>query len=221
MHVESAKADANTASVPLSPRIATLTDPRTPVDPAPVRSTMQQLWQDLAPSSGLRRMAVLIDEATHVGLYELRPPAFEWRSFASYDEVARWLDRPEPQPAPSPVSELRARLRKDPCASLAELARALCTSTRTLQRALADAGTTLSLERDRVRVAKVVELLRDPHAKLEAIALEIGCSDRRSLNRLFRRVTGESPAQLRARLASCAARALTGSEERTESSAHG
>jgi AraC-like DNA-binding protein len=97
-----------------------------------------------------------------------------------------------------PLSALRRQLEVDPGASLAGLAHNLGMSRRTLQRTLAEVGTTLSRERDGLRRTLAIDLLR-AGVKLDAIAAAIGCADRRSLNRLFRRVTGESPSAFRAR----------------------
>lgn len=167
---------------------------------------------------GLRRMAVMVGEHTtggviQVGLYVLRPPRFAWSSCRSYGEAAAWLERPDGATAlgaverragereieTTPLSRLRALLSRAPDTSMDAVARDLGLSTRSLQRALADWGTTFSDERDRSRVLHAQDLLRDPDAKLDAVAAAVGCGDRRSLNRLFRRVTGESPAEFRRR----------------------
>jgi AraC-like DNA-binding protein len=167
---------------------------------------------------GLRRMAILVGDDTtggviQLGLFVLRPPRFAWRSFHTYGAAASWLERPD-APAvladveqrtvdravePTPLARLRAQLSHGQDTGMDAIARDLGLSTRSLQRALADWGTTFSEERDRARVLRAQELLRDPGTKLDAIAAAVGCGDRRSLNRLFRRVTGESPAEFRRR----------------------
>jgi AraC-like DNA-binding protein len=167
---------------------------------------------------GLRRMAILVGEDTtggviQLGLFVLRPPRFAWRSCHTYGEAAAWFERPEATAVlaavewrttdraveTTPLARLRALLPRIQDASMEVVARDLGLSTRSLQRALAEGGTTFSEERDRARVLQAQELLRDPAIKLDAIAAAIGCGDRRSLNRLFRRVTGESPAEFRRR----------------------
>jgi AraC-like DNA-binding protein len=165
---------------------------------------------------GLNKMALIVGEETtggaiQIGLYVLKPPAFEWRSFHDYREAADWLgpkaailDAVEEklhQPAlvATPLNQLRALLASSPELPIEAAARHLALSTRSFQRMLADCGTSFSDERDRVRVMRAQELLREPDAKLEAVAASIGCADRRSLNRLFRRLTGESPSEFRRR----------------------
>jgi AraC-like DNA-binding protein len=166
---------------------------------------------------GLRRMAILVGEDTtggviQVGLFALRPPAYPWRSFAAPPEAASWLARPEaagalldaealagsPNGVSTPVARVRAILVEEPNAAIESVARRIGESPRSLQRHLAEHGTRFTDERDRARVAHAREMLLDPTLKLDAIAAAIGCADRRILNRLFRRLTGETPSQFRA-----------------------
>lgn len=169
---------------------------------------------------GLRRMAILVGEETYggaiqLGLYAISPPPFAWRSFTRYADAARWLERADAAPVfaevepmaraaagePSPAADLVRVLAVSPRATVEAAARTLGLSSRSLQRLLRERGTTFSDERDRARVVRARDLLADPAAKLDAVAAEIGCADRRSLNRLFRRLTGETPAEFRARTA--------------------
>jgi AraC-like DNA-binding protein len=78
-------------------------------------------------------------------------------------------------------------------------ARALGTSPRTLQRGLSELGTSFRAEVERARVRAAEALLAETNAKLEVIALQVGCSSPSSFSRLFRRLTGESPSDFRAR----------------------
>jgi AraC-like DNA-binding protein len=166
---------------------------------------------------GLRKMAVLVGDAAsggaiQVGLFALRPPAYGWEAFTDWRDAARWLERAEASAIlgaaerragqdtrRSPLHEIRRLLEERPRATVADAARSLSRSKRALQRWLNDNGTTFLDERDRARVARAQDMLLEPAMKLDAIAAAIGCTDRRSLNRLFRRVTGESPAEFRAR----------------------
>lgn len=171
-----------------------------------------------ARKPGLRRFALLAGDETlgssiQIGLYVLRPPAFPWRSFRGWEHAAAWLERGDAGDVLSaveqrihartavatPLARLRAALLYAHDPAIGVVARELGMSTRSLQRSLAEWGTTFSDEHDRARVVRAQELLRDPDAKLDAIAAAIGCADRRSMNRLFRRVTGESPAEFRRR----------------------
>jgi AraC-like DNA-binding protein len=171
-----------------------------------------------APKLGLRRHAIIVGEhlaggTIQLGLYVLKPPAYEWRSFLDYRSTGRWLERADAA-APlaaaerrlagrerldAPLRDLRAALAADPAATIDRVARRLGRSRRSLQRELKALATTFSDEVDRARVLRAQELLRDPEWKLDAVAHSIGCADRRSLNRLFRRVCDESPAEFRRR----------------------
>jgi AraC-like DNA-binding protein len=172
----------------------------------------------MSAKPGLRRMAILVGEpqggAIQLGLFTLSPPKFPWKAFDGYSELPAWLERRADAGIigaaaaaidehrallPSPIAGLASLLAREPRATMSRIARALGMSARTVQRALAARGTTLSAERDRARIDIAQDLLRDPAAKLDAIAAAAGCADRRGLNRLFRRLTGESPAEFRAR----------------------
>lgn len=87
----------------------------------------------------------------------------------------------------------------DPALSIADAADQLNLSTRGLQRALYDAGSTYRHETDRARVALACTLLDTTDLKIEAIAHRVGCSQTSGFARLFLRVTGEVPTDYRAR----------------------
>jgi AraC-like DNA-binding protein len=169
---------------------------------------------------GLRRHAILVGEehaggTIQLGLYVMKPPDYQWRSFLDYRSAAEWLDRPgarevlaavdletgERRELAQPLGSLRAMLSRDPRVSVEEAARRLGCSPRSLQRTLRSLGTTFSDEVDRARVVRAQDRLGDPDSKLDAVALDVGCADRKSLNRLFRRVCGESAADFRKRIA--------------------
>lgn len=78
-------------------------------------------------------------------------------------------------------------------------AAALATAPRSLQRALADAGTSFSDELVAARVRVAGELLRTTDDKIEAIARAVGYASASRLAEAFRRVHGETPAEYRAR----------------------
>jgi AraC-like DNA-binding protein len=85
-------------------------------------------------------------------------------------------------------------------ATVEEAARALGTSSRSLQRELGAASTSFRRELDHARVAAARVRLAETDDKVESIARELGCSTLSGFSRLFRRVTGESPGEFRARL---------------------
>lgn len=77
--------------------------------------------------------------------------------------------------------------------SLASVARDLKLAPRTLQRAIADRGTSWSHELDEVRRARALELLDDADHKTASIAAELGFRDASAFFRAFRRWTGTTP----------------------------
>ncbi|MFE3227553.1 AraC family transcriptional regulator ligand-binding domain-containing protein [Nocardia sp. NPDC059228] len=82
-------------------------------------------------------------------------------------------------------------------AGLAEVATALRISDRTLQRRLAEHGTSWRAELDIVRRDTAIALLRDRTVPVGSVALRLGYRDHRVLARAFRRWTGQSPASFR------------------------
>ncbi|WP_040811574.1 helix-turn-helix transcriptional regulator [Nocardia concava] len=80
---------------------------------------------------------------------------------------------------------------------LDEVAGKLRLSPRTLQRRLAEYGTTWRAELEGVRRDTAVALLSDRGVAVETIAAQLGYRDRRVLARAFRRWTGQSPAEFR------------------------
>jgi AraC-like DNA-binding protein len=78
-------------------------------------------------------------------------------------------------------------------ATVAEAARALRVSTRTLQRRLKDEKTSFSREIAAARVRVAQRLLLAEDTKLTRIAQDVGCASSSHLSELFRRVTGMPP----------------------------
>lgn len=78
-------------------------------------------------------------------------------------------------------------------ASIEAVARRLGTSTRSLQRALAEAGLTYRLLVDRARHERASRLLRDRSQSLLSIALHLGFSDQASFTRACIRWSGMTP----------------------------
>ena len=81
--------------------------------------------------------------------------------------------------------------------TIAEVAKALHLSTRTLKRRLAEEGTTFSALLEQVRRDRALVLLRD-ELGLDEIAARLGYSDAANFSRAFRRWTGTSPGTWRA-----------------------
>jgi AraC-like DNA-binding protein len=96
----------------------------------------------------------------------------------------------------------RALLASGVRAGSASVARRLGMTSRTLQRRLAEEGTTFRALRDGVLWEAVEVLLSNPSLKIEAIALSVGFSDVAAFSKAFRRSKGYSPTRHRAMLAS-------------------
>lgn len=89
-------------------------------------------------------------------------------------------------------------LRDGDC-SLRAVAARLTLSSRTLQRRLAEQGTTWRAELETVRQGRAVRLLRDTGLTVDAVADRVGYSDARALRRATQRWHGSSPRTVRER----------------------
>jgi AraC-like DNA-binding protein len=81
--------------------------------------------------------------------------------------------------------------------SCVSVARALGMTSRSLQRKLADEGTSYRSLRDALLWEAVEASLSDPSQKIETIALSVGFSDLAAFSKAFRRWKGCSPARYR------------------------
>lgn len=81
--------------------------------------------------------------------------------------------------------------------SMAEVARELHLSPRTLRRRLADEGTAFRALAEEVTITFAEELLADPALTVDDIAARLGYSDGSSLTRAFVRVHGIPPGRYR------------------------
>ena len=80
------------------------------------------------------------------------------------------------------------------------MAGALGLTARTLQRKLADAGTSFQAVHDAARQALAEELLRDARLNLTDVAYLLGYREQSSFNRACREWFGSTPARTRERL---------------------
>jgi AraC-like DNA-binding protein len=98
-----------------------------------------------------------------------------------------------------PVDGAAAQVRKILLANggrrmgLADVARALQTSARSLRRALSQMGTSYQAVAEEILRASAVERVRSGRVKVEHIARELGFTDARSFRRAFKRWTGRNP----------------------------
>ena len=94
--------------------------------------------------------------------------------------------------------QLRPRLHENP--QMTDVAVSLHLSERTLRRQLAGEGTSFTDIHDRVRSKRVLELLHTPQLTISQIGNQVGFTDVREFRRAFKRWTGLTPSQARARL---------------------
>lgn len=85
------------------------------------------------------------------------------------------------------------------CLSLADVSARLGVSARTLQRQLAEVGSSFRDERAAAQVRAASRMLRDSEEPITRIAVEVGCASPSHFSDLFRRMTGETPSDYRAR----------------------
>lgn len=105
--------------------------------------------------------------------------------------------------AASAARPLLVRLRNLLATSLSivlpEAARQLGVSERSLQRYLQTESTSFLDEVQSARIAAAKQLLSETDLKLTTIATDVGCASLQSFSTMFRRVTGETPSEFRAR----------------------
>jgi len=91
---------------------------------------------------------------------------------------------------------LRQNLAEMP--TLADIARQLCLSERTLRRRLTDQGVSFQSLLDGQRRNRALELLGNSKLSIEQVAFAVGFSDPHNFRRAFRRWTGSAPSEMRA-----------------------
>jgi len=193
---------------------------------APDPSGLSVLVKYMAPrisgfAQTVRRQALVRPEglagAVVGGFYSLVSSSYPTRAFADPLEGLGWLGRPDAearallaeldelvlrQQGQSPlIGELHRVLRPRLCEelNLADVAKEMGMSERTLQRRLRDTGTSFQAEFNMVQVRTAQALLLESDAKLTSVAAEVGCASLQHFSSLFRKHTGESPSAWRAR----------------------
>jgi AraC-like DNA-binding protein len=81
--------------------------------------------------------------------------------------------------------------------TLAEVAKRLHLSERTLRRRLADNGVSYQSLLDNTRKSRAIELLSNTAQSVEQVAASVGFSDAHNFRRAFKRWTGSAPTELR------------------------
>jgi AraC-like DNA-binding protein len=103
--------------------------------------------------------------------------------------------------AGDPLGQLRQHLRQAAQTgefSLEEVACRMALAPRTLQRRLADAGTSFAAEMDEARRLLAITLVVQPQLSLHEVAFILGFSEPAPFHRAFRRWTGSTPGKYRA-----------------------
>ncbi|MFV9654707.1 AraC family transcriptional regulator [Pseudomonas sp. NY15366] len=108
---------------------------------------------------------------------------------------ARWLDQERSELIEGLQREVRKQLEAPP--SLAQLARQLNISERTLRRRIESAGLSYQGIIDETRRARALTLLARDDLTLAEVALQTGFSDARNFRRAFKRWTGSAPREAR------------------------
>jgi AraC-like DNA-binding protein len=166
----------------------------------------------------IRRQAMVrgqgVPAAVVEGFYPMLGATHTYAVFTSLRDAFAWLERDDVAAVIPEVEAVIARevaadpqrraLRawldrnlREPTIELA--AAALATSTRTLQRHLADGGTSFRDEVQRARIEAARRMLATGDDKVDTIAQQVGFSASSHLARAFRVATGEAPAEFRAR----------------------
>jgi AraC-like DNA-binding protein len=193
---------------------------------APDPSGLAVLVKYMAPrisdfAQTVRKQALLRPEglagAVVGGFYTLVSSSYPTRAFADPLQGLDWLGLSDAEAraliteldtivlglqGQSPlIVELHRVLRPRLCEeiNLADIAREVGMSERTLQRRLREAGTSFQSELNVVRVRTAQALLMESDTKLTSVAAEVGCASQQHFSSLFRKITGESPSAWRAR----------------------
>jgi AraC-like DNA-binding protein len=162
----------------------------------------------------VKRLALLRPEgmagAVVAGFFEVLPKPYPVELFSDADEAMAWLGVDEANIAlcdelhaaatgiAPVVRSLRAVLDdRLTTITLAEAARTMGVSERTLQRRLREAGTTFIDEHNEARMRLARRLLIDSDEPVTHIALEVGCSTPQHFSALFRKHTGMTPSAWR------------------------
>lgn len=189
------------------------------IDPVPFGLVMEYVHRRLPEyTRSVGRQAFVHREglvgASIAGLAPALRVPWEWRPFTDDGAAFEWIGHPAAAGVKDEVRAIAEALAARPerlrtlaaylsqnlhSATLRSAGRALGVSERSLQRALAAAGTTFRREVSRARVEAAAQLLSSTSAKLDAIAREVGCASGSHLSQLFRRERGETPGAFRAR----------------------
>jgi AraC-like DNA-binding protein len=126
----------------------------------------------------------------------LAPPRVGHRADSS-DDIDRWSATAPAGEFVESILQLVASQTSLSCPRIDAVADAVGIAVRTLQRRLADAGTTYDQVLARVRFRTAAHLLTSSDATVLDVALDVGYSDHAHFTRAFRRWTGVPPREFR------------------------
>jgi AraC-like DNA-binding protein/ABC-type transporter Mla MlaB component len=181
--------------------------------------------RDFLEAIKLRQREVTIQEAVVrpggmvgtiiAGFFVIYPQLYPTRVFTESEPAAEWLGldeathrewdalRDEVRGISPETLRLRQVLEVNLLdANVAQAAKLLGLSTRTLQRKLRAAGTSFQRELDGARLAVAEPLISGSHDKLASIALRVGFSSPQHFSEWYRRQTGRTAEQRRAQSSS-------------------
>lgn len=136
---------------------------------------------------------VIARDTWETAVRALEPPLFE----VVRDRAEHALHRLPSAVSFAEIVEATLRSAQGDELELAHAAKRLGTTPRTLQRRLADEGTSFALVRDRARHAAALRLLCQPDVSLGEVSFLLGFSQPSAFNRAFRRWQGTTPRRFR------------------------
>ena len=177
------------------------------------RKNREVLGRNIVRQAQLRPDGVV--GAIVLGFAHLAKLPYPDRVFGDVGEALTWLDfegeegldlvakleaiRSESRGSHAVVGRLRAALDASGPLAIRTAARRLGLSTRGMQRALRQAGTTYRIELTAFRIRRAQELLRRSERDLRSIATEVGFSSAQHFATAYRRAIGVAPSAWRAR----------------------
>jgi AraC-like DNA-binding protein len=169
-------------------------------------------------AKAVRQVAIVhaqgLAAAIATGFGAVAPMRYPVRSFTEPVEGLGWLGAAAPVPLSARLDALVAersgttRFRHDlhaaldaslPDATIARSASSLGMSTRSLQRRLSHEKSTFQRELNHVRIRRAQELLAATTFPLSRVALDVGFASPNHFAAVFRKATGDTPRQWRAR----------------------